>query len=218
MSHTVQSMLVAAALAFAPCVARAAIRPSEAEWRRVLAGEYVVHTQREERGDLTLIGGTAWLRVEASAEDVWEVVQEPGLYRHLLPYAVQAVPEGSDVVVTHKVIMGEVAYRLRFQPQEQARVLRFWVPEAWGALRAGWGELRVQPINDHACVVTWSIMAHPDVGFLGKVFRGAIQRTMLDVPRLIRRFMASHPARASLTSARAPATSSPVVAGSARSR
>jgi hypothetical protein len=190
-----QSLLVASALALAPCGAHAATStPSEAEWRRVLAGEYVVHAQREERGDLLLIGGTAWQRVEASAADVWQVVQDPAFYHHLLPYAIQAVPDGADVVVTHKLTMGEVAYRLRFQPQDDARVLRFWVPEAWGALRAGWGELRVQPINDHACVVTWSIMAHPDIGFLGKLFRGAIQRTMLDVPKRIRRFMAAHPA------------------------
>jgi hypothetical protein len=121
-------------------------------------------------------------------------VQQPALYRHLLPYAIDAVPEGDDVVIRHKVIVGEIAYRLRFRAHEAAHVLRFWVPEQWGALSAGWGQLRVQAVGPRACVVTWSIMAHPDVGFVGYLFRGIIQRTMLSVPKFIRRYMVHHPA------------------------
>jgi hypothetical protein len=154
-----------------------------------MAGEFVAHPQREQNGELSLIGGTAWLRIDAPADEVWQVVAQPELYRHLLPYAVEADSLGEDVLIRHKVILGEVAYRLRFEPHHDERVLKFWVPTAWGALRAGAGELRITPVNDGACVVTWSIMAHPDVGFVGRLFRGAVQRAMLDVPKLIRRFM-----------------------------
>ena len=195
MSRTVQTLLVAAALTIAPWGVHASIdAPSEAEWRRVLAGEFIKHPRREQNGELSLIGGTAWLRVDAPADEVWNVVVRPELYRHLLPYAVDAMPQDQDVVIRHKVIVGEVAYRLHFEPHDDARVLKFRVPGAWGALRGGGGEMRVTPVNERSCVVTWSIMADPDVGFLGTVFSGAVQRAMLDVPKLLRRFMAQRAA------------------------
>ncbi len=196
MSRTVQTLLVAAALAVSPWGVRASIEaPSAEEWQRVLAGEYVSHPRREQNGDLSLIGGTAWQRIDAPADDVWQVVARPELYRHLLPYAIDAMAEDQDVVIRHKVIMGEVAYRLRFEPHHDARVLQFRVPSAWGALRGGAGELRVTALDARSCVVTWSIMADPDVGFLGTVFSGAVQRAMLDVPKLLRRYVARHTAR-----------------------
>lgn len=197
MSRTVQSLLVAAALCVVPWGVHASIdTPSAAEWRQVLAGEYISHPRREHDGELSLIGGTAWQRIEAPADEVWQVVVQPELYRHLLPYAIEAVSQQPDVVIRHKVILGEVAYRLRFQQHDETRVLKFWVPSAWGALRAGTGELRITPVNERSCVVAWSIMAHPDVGFLGRVFRGAVQRAMLDVPKLLRRFMTQRQAQA----------------------
>jgi Polyketide cyclase / dehydrase and lipid transport len=196
MSPTTQAVLFSVALAIAPCGAHASTSTlSDAEWQRVLAGEYVVHPREEQRADLSLIGGTAWLRIHAPAEDVWQVITQPELYRSLLPYAIEATPDGQDVLVRHKVIFGEVTYRLRFQPNSTTHVLKFWVPEAWGALRAGWGELRVQALSADSCVVTWSVMADPDVGFLGSVFEGAVQRSVLSVPKLIQRFMATHVAR-----------------------
>jgi hypothetical protein len=196
MSRTVQTLLVAAGLTVAPWGVHASIgAPTEAEWRRVLAGEFVTHPQWEQNGELSLIGGTAWMRIDAPADEVWQVVVQPQLYRHLLPYAIDAMPLEQDVVIRHKVILGHVAYRLHFEPHDDARVLKFWVPTAWGALRAGAGELRVTPVDERSCVVTWSIMAHPDVGFVGKLFSGAVQRAMLDVPKLLRRFIAQRALR-----------------------
>lgn len=196
MSRTVQTLLVAAALAVSPWGARASLdAPSAEEWKRVLAGEYVAHARRERDGELSLIGGTAWQRIDAPADEVWQVVVQPEHYRHLLPYAIDAMPQEQDVVIRHKVIMGEVAYRLHFEPHDDVRVLQFRVPGAWGALRGGSGELRVTPLSARSCVVTWSIMADPDVGFIGTVFSGAVQRAMLDVPKLLRRFMSRRAAQ-----------------------
>jgi hypothetical protein len=196
MSRTVQTLLVAAALAVSPWGVHASIEaPSAEEWRRVLAGEYVSHPRREQNGEQSFIGGTAWQRIDAPADEVWQVVALPELYRHLLPYAIDAMAEEQDVVIRHKVITGEVAYRLRFEPHHDLRVLQFRVPSAWGALRAGAGELRVTALDARSCVVTWSIMAVPDVGVIGTVFSGAVQRAMLDVPKLLRRYMARRTAR-----------------------
>jgi hypothetical protein len=188
------SLVCVVCLAVAHALASTDSEPTRQEWQRVLAGEHVVRLQKQTTPDLDLIGGIAWQRIEAPAAVVWEIVTQPELYRALLPYAIDAQPiDEQDVLIRHRVIFGEVSYRLRFAPDPDAQVLRFWVPQAWGALRAGSGELRVQPLHDGACVVRWSIMADPDVGFLGKLFEGAVQRTMLAVPARIRKFVASQP-------------------------
>jgi hypothetical protein len=180
-----------ACLPVAHALAAASSEPTKQEWQRVLAGEHVVRPLEQERGDLELIGGIAWQRVEAPADVVWDTVTRPEHYRFLLPYAIEAQPaDDGDVLIRHRVIFGEVSYRLRFAADPEARVLRFHVPKAWGALRAGWGELRVKPLGDGACVVTWNVMADPHVGFLGGLFDGAVQRAMLAVPARIRKFVA----------------------------
>lgn len=189
-----------ACLPVAHALASAGSEPTQQEWRRVLTGEHVVRTQEQESGDLDLIGGIAWQRVEAPADLVWDVVTRPELYRFLLPYAVEArALDAREVLIRHRVMLGDIHYRLRFAPDAEARVLRFRVPEAWGALRAGWGELRVRPLNDSACVVSWSIMADPDTGLLGRLFDGAVQKAMLAVPARIRKFVARQQSEGSAT-------------------
>jgi Polyketide cyclase / dehydrase and lipid transport len=189
------SLVCVACLSVADAHARAGSEPTQQEWRRVLAGEHVVRPQKQRMADLHLIGGVAWQRIEAPAEVVWDTVTRPELYRSLLPYAIDAQPlDERDVLIRHRVIFGEVSYRLRFAPDHEARVLRFRVPEAWGALRAGWGELRVKPLNERACVVSWSVMADPELGFVGRLFDGVVQKTMLAVPVSIRKFMAKQQA------------------------
>jgi hypothetical protein len=92
----------------------------------------------------------------------------------------------------HRVALGaEISYRLRFTRDDARRVLKFQVPAgAGGDVRAGFGELHVRELAPDSCVVAWTVFAKPDLGIVGSMFRGLIQRTMLEVPTRIRRFMA----------------------------
>lgn len=162
------------------------------EWQRVMAGERVVREHEQRRGEFDLFGGEVWQRVDAPADAVWDLVVRPELYPQLLPYAVEARPVDDDILIRHRVALGrEASYRLRMQRDEAQRVLKFWVPpQSEGALRAGWGELHVRALGPDSCLVAWRIMADPDLGFLGGLFRGVVRRAMFEVPGRIKRYVA----------------------------
>ena len=118
MSSLMRVLSVCVACSFAlHALASTGSEPTEQEWRKVLAGKHVVRPLRQQTSDLDLIGGLAWQRVEAPPDVVWDTVTRPELYRHLLPYAVDAQPlDEHDLVVRHRVIFGEISYRLRLAP------------------------------------------------------------------------------------------------------
>lgn len=194
MSVRVRALLLMACGILLPQLAQAAIFGlSESEWQRLLTGERIVHKQSREHHGLDLFGGTAWQRVESPADAVWQVVVQRELYLHLLPYAVEVSPlSEADVQLRHRVALGaEISYRLRFARDDARRVLKFEVPAGTaGDVRAGFGELHVRALDDDSCVVAWTVFAKPDLGIVGSMFRGLVQRTMLEVPTRIRRFMA----------------------------
>jgi hypothetical protein len=199
-SVRVRALLLIALGVLAPQLAQAAIFGlSDTEWQRLMAGERVVHKQKREHNGLDLFGGTAWQRVESPASAVWDVVVQPELYLHLLPFTIAVSPiSEADVLLRHRVALGaEISYRLRFTRDDARRVLKFEVPEGTdGDVRAGFGELHVRALDERSCLVAWTVFAKPDLGIVGSMFRGLVQRTMLEVPTRIRRFMArSHPAR-----------------------
>ena len=199
-SVRVRALLLVACGILLPQLAQAAIFGlSDSEWQRLMTGERIVHKQSREHHGLDLFGGTAWQRVESPAAAVWDVVVQAELYRHLLPYAIEVNPvSDADVQLRHRVALGaEISYRLRFTRDDARRVLKFQVPAgAAGDVRAGFGELHVRELDDHSCVVAWTVFAKPDLGIVGSMFRGLVQRTMLEVPTRIRRFMArTHPGR-----------------------
>jgi hypothetical protein len=187
-------ILLLSAISLAVVVPAGAAFPSLTthEWQRVMAGERVVREHEQRRGEFDLFGGQVWQRIDAPADAVWDLVVRPELYPQLLPYAVEARPVDGDILIRHRVVLGrEASYRLRMQRDEAQRALKFWVPpQSDGALRAGWGELRVTPLGSERCLVVWTIMADPDLGFLGGLFRSVVRKTMFEVPTRIKRYVA----------------------------
>lgn len=186
-------MVLVACGVLAPQLALAAFPAlTELEWQRVMAGERVAHKQSRELDGMTLFGGTAWQRVDAPADVVWDVVSRPDQYLHLLPFAVEVNQlSESEVLLRHRVAVGEVRYQLRFSHDPSRRVLKFSVPAGSGGdVRAGFGELQVRALDARTCVVAWTVFAKPDLGIVGGLFRGLVQRTMLEVPTRIKRYIA----------------------------
>jgi hypothetical protein len=206
-------LLSAISLAVVAPAGAAFPRLTTLEWQRVMAGERVVREHEQRRGELDLFGGEVWQRIDAPADVVWDVVVRPELYPQLLPYAVEARPVEDEILIRHRIVLGrEASYRLRMERDEAQRILKFWVPpQSEGALRAGWGELQVRALGPERCLVKWTIMADPDLGFLGGLFRGVVRSAMFEVPARIKRYVArraSEPAEHTLFSPSIPAARS----------
>jgi hypothetical protein len=156
-----------------------------------MGGDQVIRKREQRTGGLELIGGEAWLRIDLPAQVLWDdVLTKFEAYRYFLPYAVEVRQVGDALYVRHVVAVKEASYWLRFWRSDRARVLRFEVrPEVPGSVHAGWAELELEPLDDDASIVHWTVMADPDLGPLGGLFRGAVRDAMLDIPSRIRDYV-----------------------------
>lgn len=193
--------MLRAALALASVLLMHAVHPRSAravfselttqDWAQLNAGAQVVRKRTERAHGLELFGGVAWRRIDAPADEIWSIAVQPQFYRQLLPYAVEARPVQDCVRIRHVVGLSEVSYCVRMRRDDAKHILRFHVrPEPDGSVRRGWAELRVRPLTRSTSLIAWTVMAAPELGLWGGLFRDSVQDAMLQVPSRLQRLVA----------------------------
>lgn len=200
--RTLSLALLACALVLAhgPAIARDA--PSELtrnELRRLERGELVVRPSTERRGELRLIGGTAFQVVSASPDVVWQALLDTPYYRRMLPELQQAevVREtargtGQTRIVSLKHGRGPAitSYFVSMQIDPHKRDIAFRLDETRPHdIRAAWGFYTVRPHGAGKTLLVFGVLADPGDGVLKTVLRPAVQEWALRVPWMVKRFV-----------------------------
>jgi hypothetical protein len=162
---------------------------------RLTRGELIVRQTAERRGPLLLIGGTSFQVVDVAPELAWRALHDAGRFGEMLPGASesrQTFHRGNDrgVFVRHGRGAITAAYRLRLNYIEPSRVVMFQVDDsAPGALRAGWGFLRVQRFGSNQTLLSFGVLADVGDGMLAGALRPRVHDWMLRVPQTMKRFL-----------------------------
>jgi len=196
--------LVATALALLVGTAAAQQQPQSAqgevftaEEQRLLAnGRLVRRRATRRRGQLRLIGGSAFQVVNRSVDDTWQVLCDEGSYTSWLPQTDDARtvwhrPGERVMRFRHSVGLVTAQYHLRLTYDHEHHDLAFRLdPQRPNDLRAAWGFFRVQPYEDDAdrSLVSYGVMADVGGGVIGGMFRDQIHESLLLVPASIRRY------------------------------
>ncbi len=195
---------LAAFLAFATVVAAVPARPARAQLddrlterdrARLGRGELITRQTAERRGPLHLIGGTSFQVVDVPPELAWRALHDAGRFGEMLPGASesrQTFHRGNDrgVFVRHGEGAVSAEYRLRLNYIEPSRVMMFQVDErSPGALRAGWGFLKVQPWSANRTLLSFGVLADVGDGMLAGALRPRVHSWMLRVPQTMKRFL-----------------------------
>lgn len=170
-------------------------RLTERDRARLARGELIIRRTAQRRGALQLIGGTSFQVVNVSPELAWRALHDAARFGKMLPGASesrQTFHRGNDrgIVVKHGDGAVTASYRLRLNYIEPSRVLMFQVDDrSPGALRAGWGFLRIQRWTSTRTLVSFGVLADVGNGMLAGALRPRVHDWMLRVPRTMKRFL-----------------------------
>jgi len=160
-------------------------------------GRLVQRPTSQRRGQLRLIGGSAWRVVDQPADVTWRALLDDGAYADMLPATEDASvvshrPGERVMRIRHAVGFVRVSYHLRFTYDHDRHDIAFRLDrQRHNDLRAAWGFIRVQPFEGSASrsLVSYGVMADPGGGVLSGVLRPRIHDSLLRVPSTIRRYL-----------------------------
>ncbi len=170
-------------------------RLTDGDRARLTRGELITRQTSQRRGPLQLIGGTSFQVVDVSPDLAWRALHDARRFGAMLPGASesrQTFHRGNDrgVAVTHGSGAMTAAYTLRLNYIEASRVIMFQVDDRNpGALRAGWGFLKVQRWQSNRTLVSFGVLADVGDGMLAGALRPRVHSWMLRVPQTMKRFL-----------------------------
>lgn len=158
------------------------------ERRKLRAGEIVVRPKNETRGRLELIGGTSYLVIDASPEEVWRAVRDAPNFHKMLPQAhttdvLARSEEHARVRLSHAYGPMATTYVLDLRFLNETRVMMFRLNERYvSGMEAGWGFIRIGDYSRGRTLVSFGAMV--DIGQrLGtNLIKGQIHEWLLKVP------------------------------------
>jgi hypothetical protein len=143
------------------------------------------------------VGGTSFQIIDEPIEVVWAAVKDSRAYRHYLPevHRVRTAERGRRgrgriIEVLHKRGPLEASYFLRLDFSDNLHTAQFRVdPSRDNDVREGWGYIRVQAYGERRSMITWAILADVGSGLAVGLVRDEIQRWILQVPLLMKRYL-----------------------------
>lgn len=158
------------------------------ERRKLRAGEIVVRPKNEARGRLQLIGGTSYLIIDASPDEVWRAVRDAPNFHRMLPQAhttevLAQSDEHARVRLSHSYGPMATSYVLDLRYLNETRVMMFRLNERYaGGMEAGWGFIRIGSQSNGKTLVSFGAMV--DIGQrLGtNLVKSQIHEWLLKVP------------------------------------
>ncbi|MDB4972827.1 MAG: hypothetical protein JWN48_1168 [Myxococcaceae bacterium] len=173
-------------------------KPFSAEERkRLVAGQLVTRPVSERRGDLRLIGGSAWQIIKAPPDAVFRALLDTNSYPKLLP-TVSSASLVSEALTQRRVKLEHkrgplgISYRLALTIDAARRDINFKLNDKLDSgMRAAWGYFAVTPYGESQSLLSYGIMADPGDGLIVGIVRGVIHEWMLKVPAQVRRHVES---------------------------
>lgn len=169
---------------------------TDAEWRRLQAGELVFRKQESRRGDLELVGGSSWQVIDAPPEAVFRALLDTRRYHKMMPQVIEArlVKSSAEqrTVFMRQGTKGllERSYYLRVNVDEAKHDITFVVDDQRPRdLRAAWGFYTVRPFDDGRTLLAYGILADFGDGLLESLMREEVQDWMLKTPFMVKRFL-----------------------------
>ncbi len=181
---------------------------SKTERTRLAAGALVTRPTREQRGDLRLLGGSAYQVINRPLSQVWRAVLDTKHYAKMIPTvsAAHEVVRLSDrrvVRFEHRAGPIGVRYVLDLHVDAASHDLTFSLdPGSRQGPRAAWGFISLRSYGDGRTLLSYGVMADPGDGIVTSLLRGTMHGWMLRVPEQMKRFIESHTAQALYAAAR----------------
>jgi len=166
---------------------------------RLAEGQTVTYPQTLYRRSKRYIGGVTYTVVNASAEELTQLLSDPAAYTQVLPHAraatlVGKVGEDQLVEISQGNSLIQTAYTLRLRPDEGGRRVRFWLDRSRAhGIDDAWGYFRVQPLEANAdgsprVLLSYGILVDLGPGLMRDFFESRIQASMLSVPERLRQY------------------------------
>ena len=192
----VSTLALALSTLATPLVAAAQTETFTSQERRALSrGELVTRPEEQQRGELRLIGGTAWQVVDVPPEVLWSAVLDVDDWTEFLPQAVESrlIREAAgrrDVFIRHQKGPISASYTVRLDFVEGRRMARFRLSRGReSSIRDGWGFFIVQPFGDDRSMVSFGVLADMGTGLVTGLARPAVHEWMLRVPSELKRYV-----------------------------
>lgn len=197
MLATAKTCLVVALLVGSAAAQRREEGFDATERRRLIEGELVTRPAMSRRGQLRLIGGSAWQVVDRPVAVTWRALCDAENWHRMLPATEDASvvahrPGQRTVRLRHSAGFLHASYHLQLTYDHGQREISFRLDQQRrNDLRAAWGFLSVRPFEDESgrSLIGWGVMADVGGGMLGGVLRGQVHEWMLRVPETIRTYL-----------------------------
>ena len=198
--------LLAVALALAPSAARADSL-SEGETIRLARGETVIRENTWQPGySARYIGGVTYTMVDASAAEIYAMLDNVEAYRRVLPRTKRArlesiEPNGDRLVeLVQGTSLVDATYTLRIRHYPALREVRFWLePSRPHEIDDAFGYFRIEPhvgrSGEQRVLLTYAILVDVGPGIVRDLFEDRVRTALMSVPQLVRRYVAEvrHP-------------------------
>ncbi len=178
-----------------PVAAADAVEFTADERARLEAGQLVVREAAQRRGDLRLLGGTAYQVVKAPPDIVWQALLDTSHYQRMLPELSEAEvieEHGGERLVRflHGSPPVSASYYLSMKINAAKHDIAFRLDETRERdIRAAWGFYTVRPHANGRALVIFGVLADPGDGLLRTVMRPAVQEWVMRVPWMVKRFV-----------------------------
>ena len=170
---------------------------TEDESARLEQGFLITHPKAERRGDLRLVGGTAFQLIDLPPKAVWQgVIQDPSRYQFILPCARESRETAREseadrtVFIRHAYGPASAEYhvRMHFDPATHTVMFRM-ADDLPHSIVAGWGFFRLHAWEGGRTLVSWGVLVDPGHGLLIETFLPRVRVLLLRVPLKLRRYL-----------------------------
>ncbi len=183
-----------------PVPARAEGGLSKDEMGQLARGETVVRPQDLEAQGRRYVGGITYTVLEASAEELIAVLDDPHAFTELLPktkFAERVAVHGRDSLMElHQGnALVDAAYTLYIRKEPERGRVRFWLDLARPhAIDDAWGFFRYQALDTTTTAAPRTLMVYGALvdlgpGIIRELYEERLRRVMLAVPQLVRQYI-----------------------------
>jgi hypothetical protein len=174
---------------------------SSDEMGRLSRGETVVRPQDMEAQGRRYVGGVTYTILEASAEELMAVLDDPHAFTEFLPktkFAERVAIHGRDSLMElHQGnALVDAAYTLYIRKEPERGRVRFWLDLSRPhAIDDAWGFFRYQALDATTEQAPRTLMVYGALvdlgpGIIRELYEERLRRVMLAVPQLVRNYIA----------------------------
>jgi hypothetical protein len=190
---------------------------SKDEMGQLARGETVIRAQNLETNGKRYVGGITYTVLDASAEELMALLDDPRTYTEVLPktkFAERVAARGHDAwIELHQGnSLVDTTYTLYVRKEPENRRVRFWLDLSRPhAIDDAWGFFRYEAIDvtrqRPRTLLVYGALVDLGPGILRELYEERLRHAMLAVPQLVRGYVAR------TTAGRRPGAAAPLPEG-----